>query len=330
MAKLKYEFLAQYNDANGTPLRSVMFGHIHKLSRLASIVPGVSNWIIQQPTIRRFMDRWIGIDERRTLPAFADETFEAWFKKRKSRPGADEGEPVGRVILFHDTFLNYNHPEIGRAATELLETAGYEVRLADRVCCGRPMISKGLAEEARKNAGHNVRELHRWVEAGYSVVGCEPSCLLTFRDEYRDLLTGTQVEQVAESSFLLEEFIDRETKAGRWTLKYASSRKKALLHTHCHEKALIGSEYLKRILSPAYDVEEVDSGCCGMAGSFGYEKEHYDTSLAVGQRRLLPAIEKAHDSVVITPGVSCRQQIADTTNRQALHPAEALLEALVT
>jgi Fe-S oxidoreductase len=192
------------------------------------------------------------------------------------------------------------------------------------------MISKGLAEEARKNAGHNVRELHRWVEAGYSVVGCEPSCLLTFRDEYRDLLTGTQVEQVAESSFLLEEFIDRETKAGRWTLKYASSRKKALLHTHCHEKALIGSEYLKRILSPAYDVEEVDSGCCGMAGSFGYEKEHYDTSLAVGQRRLLPAIEKAHDSVVITPGVSCRQQIADTTNRQALHPAEALLEALVT
>ena len=330
MAKLKYEFLAQYNDTNGTPLRSAIFGHIHKLNHLAALMPTLSNWMVERPTIRRLMDRWLGIDERRTLPQFAEQTFEAWFKKRKKSLNRVPGEPVGKVILFHDTFLNTNHPEIGKAATELLETAGYEVRLADRVCCGRPMISKGLAETARQMAGHNVRELHRWVRAGYSVVGCEPSCLLTFRDEYRDLLTGPEVEQVADRSFLLEEFIDRETKANRWKLTYSDPRRKALLHTHCHEKALVGSAILKRVLAEAYEVDEIDSGCCGMAGSFGYEKEHYEISLAVGRRRLIPAVEKATDSVVITPGVSCRQQIEDMTGRRALHPAEALVSAMQT
>jgi Fe-S oxidoreductase len=223
--------------------------------------------------------------------------------------------------------MNYNHPEIGRAATELLETAGYEVRLSDRVCCGRPMISKGLAETARAHAAHNVRELHRWVSAGYAVVGCEPSCLLTFRDEYRDLVSGSEVDLVAESSFLLEEFIDREMGAGRWKLRFAEPRPNALLHTHCHERALVGSEPLKRVLGQAYAVDEVDSGCCGMAGSFGYEKEHYEVSMAVGRRRLLPAVDNRRDAIVIAPGVSCRAQIEDATGRQALHPAEALLNA---
>jgi Fe-S oxidoreductase len=272
------------------------------------------------------MDRWIGIDERRTLPRFADQTFEAGFRKRPPRP--DFPEPIGRVVLFHDTFMNFNHPEIGRAATGLLEAAGYEVRLADRVCCGRPMISKGLVETARRHAAHNVRELYRWVSAGYAVVGCEPSCLLTFRDEYRNLVSGPEVERVAESSFLLEEFIDRETGAGRWKLRFLESKPRALLHTHCHQKALVGSEQLKRVLNQAYAVDEVDSGCCGMAGSFGYEKEHYDVSMAVGRRRLFPAVEKDRNAIVIAPGVSCRAQIADAAGRQALHPAEALLAAL--
>ena len=274
------------------------------------------------------MDRWIGIDERRVLPKFANQTFETLFSRRQMSPKSVLDETIGKVILFHDTFLNYNHPEIGMAATFLLDAAGYEVRLADRVCCGRPMISKGLPEAARKNAVHNVRELHHWVTEGYSVVGCEPSCLLTFREEYRDLLTGDQVDQVAEASFLLEEFIDMEMKAGRWNLTYSQSKPKALLHTHCHEKALVGSATLKRVLAEAYEVEEIDSGCCGMAGSFGYEKEHYEISLAVGRRRLLPAVEKEAESVVITPGVSCRHQIQSMTGRRALHPAEALVSAL--
>jgi Fe-S oxidoreductase len=262
------------------------------------------------------------------MPYFAPETFESWFRKRETPPPA--GEPVGRVILFHDTFLNYNHPEIGRAATRLLERAGYQVRLADRVCCGRPMISKGLAENARANAARNVAELYRWVSKGYAVVGCEPSCMLSFRDEYRDLVSGSEVDAVASRTFLLEEFIADEIEAGRWRLEYAGARRKAVLHTHCHEKALVGSRPLTRILAQAYDVEEIDSGCCGMAGSFGYEKEHYDVSRRAGERRLLPRVREATDSVVIAPGVSCRQQIADLAGRRALHPAEALLDAAVS
>ncbi len=327
MAKLKYEFLAQYNDKNGTPLRSILFGHIHSLSHAASLWPGAANRMMQNPTLRGLMDRFIGIDRRRKLPMFADETFEAWFRKRPPRR-ADNNTSTGKVVLFHDTFMNFNHPEIGKATTQLLEAAGYEVRLADRVCCGRPMISKGMAETARSYAAHNVEELLGWVEEGYTVVGCEPSCILTFRDEYTDLLEGEAVGKVGEACLLLDEFVDRETREGRWRLEFGAIRKKALLHTHCHQKALVGSTHLNKMLSAAYDVSEIDSGCCGMAGSFGYEKEHYDVSLQVGQRRLLPAVENDNDSVVITPGVSCRQQIFDTTGRQALHPAEALVAAM--
>ena len=281
--------------------------------------------MIQSPMLRRLMDRFLGIDARRQLPAFAKETFEAWFSRR---PIASPSAPVGRVVLFHDTFMNFNHPEVGQATTRLLEASGYEVQLADRVCCGRPMISKGLAETARTHAAHNVRELLKWVEAGYTIVGCEPSCILTFRDEYRDLVEGDAVQKVADACLLLDEFIDRETREGRWRLQFGPSREKALLHTHCHQKALVGSSHLKNMLGAAYDLTEVDSGCCGMAGSFGYEKAHYDVSIDVGERRLLPAVRSAPDAVVITPGISCRQQIHDTTGRDALHPAEALVRAM--
>ena len=190
------------------------------------------------------------------------------------------------------------------------------------------MISKGLPEEARANAKYNVQELHSWVEKGYLIVGCEPSCIFTFRDEYPDLLKGDDVTAVAKSSFLLEEFIMREKQAGRWKLEFRRQQKKALIHGHCHEKALVGSRYLKETIALAYPVEEVDSGCCGMAGSFGYEKEHYDISMAVGRRRLFPAVEKNADAIVVAPGISCRQQVEHATGRRPLHPAEALVQAL--
>ncbi|MBI2149044.1 MAG: FAD-binding protein, partial [Acidobacteria bacterium] len=287
MAKLKYEFLAQYNEANGTPLRSKMFANIHALSKAASAWPSLANWTLTNPVIRRALDRFIGIDSRRTLPPFAPQTFESWFAKRpKFEIRNSKSEISGKVVLFHDTFINYNYPDIGIAATRLLKAAGYEVRLAERKCCGRPMISKGLPEAARENAVFNVRQLHTWVEQGYSVVGCEPSCILTFRDEYPDLVQGPHTTDVAKASFLLEEFIVNEKQAGRWPLAFKRQQTKALVHGHCHEKALIGSRYLKEALALAYPVEEVDSGCCGMAGSFGYEKEHYDISMAIGRRRL--------------------------------------------
>ena len=327
MAKLKYEALAQSNERNGTPLRSVLFGHIHRLSQAASMWPAAANKALENPLLRRIMDRYLGIDARRPLPRFADETFETWFRKRKKAADGDVG-PNGKVVLFHDTFMNFNHPEIGRAATRLLEAAGYEVRLAPRGCCGRPMISKGLAATARQHAEHNVEVLTSWVDAGYAIVGCEPSCMLTFRDEYPDLVDRKRAEDVGARTFLLEEFIAAEMEAGNWNLKATTARSRALLHTHCHEKALIGSSALKRALELAFDVEELDSGCCGMAGSFGYEKEHYDVSMAVGRQRLFERVER-DETMIITPGVSCRQQIEHATGTQALHPAEALADALV-
>jgi Fe-S oxidoreductase len=325
MAKLKYEFLAHYNEANGTPLRALMFAHIHALSSLASVFPSFANRAVTNSIVRRALDKFAGIDSRRQLPQFASQTFESWFRKRKT---SSNNGSTGKVVLFHDTFTNFNYPEIGKAASHLLEAAGYEVRLADRKCCGRPMISKGLAEVARQNAEYNVTQLHAFVEQGYAIVGFEPSCILTFRDEYRDLLKGRRVNELADSSFLLEEFIIREKHAGRWKLELRRQAKKALIHGHCHEKALIGSKYLKDALSLAYSVEEIDSGCCGMAGSFGYEKEHYDVSIAIGGRRLFPAIDKNPDAIVVAPGISCRQQVEHATGRRALHPAEALVQAL--
>jgi len=325
MAKLKYEFLAHYNEENGTPLRSRMFARIHSFGKMASLWPGLANTVMGRPIVRKLLDRYLGIDARRKLPPIATQTFEGWFKKR-NRPAP--AVSTGKVVLFHDTFIDFNYPEIGRATTTLLEAAGYEVALANRQCCGRPMISKGLPEEARANASFNVSQLSSFVERGYSIVGCEPSCILTFRDEYPDLLKGSAVQSVAASSFLLEEFIVREKKEGRWRLDLKKQPQKALIHGHCHEKALIGSRFLKETMALAYDVEEIDSGCCGMAGSFGFEKEHYDISMAIGQRRLFPAVKQQPNTVVVAPGVSCRQQLEHATGRKALHPAEALLLAL--
>ena len=330
LAKLKYEFLAHYNEINGTPLRSRMFANIHAMSKAASIWPSMANWTLTSPMMRRLMDRFVGIDARRKLPLFASQTFESWFARRgKLQNGnSNSGASAGKVVLFHDTFINYNYPDIGRATVQLLEAAGYEVRLAERKCCGRPMISKGLADAARENASFNVRQLQPFVENGYSIVGCEPSCILTFRDEYPDLVKGAHATAVAKASFLLEEFIVKEKQAGRWKLEFKRQQSKALVHGHCHEKALIGSRYLKEALSMAYPVEEIDSGCCGMAGSFGYEKEHYETSIAIGRRRLFPAVENNPNAIVVAPGISCRQQVEHATGRRPLHPAEALVQAL--
>lgn len=329
MAKLKYEFLAHYNEANRAPLRSKMFAHIHTLSRIGSRWPSMTNWMLTNPGVRRLLDRFVAIDSRRKLPLFAQQTFESWFVKRPPSEFRNSNSKLsGKVVLFHDTFINYNDPDIGKAATRLLEAAGYEVRLAERKCCGRPMISKGFPEAARANAAFNVRQLHSFVKSGYSIVGCEPSCILTFRDEYPDLIKGSEVIDVAKAAFLLEEFIVNERETGRWKLDFKRQQRKALIHGHCHEKALIGSRYLKDALAMAYPVEEVDSGCCGMAGSFGYEKEHYEVSVAVGRRRLVPAVENNPEAIVIAPGISCRQQVEHATGRRPLHPAEALVMAL--
>ncbi len=325
MAKLKYEFLAHYYRANGLPLRNRLFGRIERLSRLGSRLAPLSNWVAGSRLHRWLLERFVGIDRRRPLPTFARETFTDWFVRRATPSAGTRGE----VVLFHDTFVTYNAPQIGKAAVQLLERAGYAVRLVDKKCCGRPLISKGMLDEAKAHAAWNVDHLLPYAERGVAIVGLEPSCLLTLRDECVDLLRSDAARQVAKQSFLLEEFLDRERRKGL-SLPFGADGRKALLHGHCHQKALVGTAPTVAALRWAgFDVQEVDSGCCGMAGSFGFETEHYDLSVALGNRRLAPAVKAAGPAVeVVAPGISCRQQIEHLAGRRAKHPAEVLWESL--
>jgi FAD/FMN-containing dehydrogenase/Fe-S oxidoreductase len=325
MAKLKYEFLYHYYQANGLPLRNRMFGRVARMNRLASRLPGLFNWISGLAPSRWALEKLAGIDRRRPLPALAAQTFTDWFA-RHAPPAA---APRGEVVLFNDTFTTYNVPDIARAAVEVLEAGGYRVVLVDRTCCGRPLISKGMLAEAREHAAWNVARLAPYARRGVAIIGLEPSCLLTLRDETVDLLRTDDARAVARQSLLFEEFLLRERTRGL-TLGFAAGTRKALLHGHCHQKALVGTAPTVGVLRWAgFEVEEVDSGCCGMAGSFGFEREHYDISVALGNRRLAPAVKAAlPETEIVAPGISCRQQIQHLAGRRAKHPAEVLREAL--
>ena len=328
MAKLKSEFLARYYEKHGIPFRARLFAHAAVVGRWGSRLIPFSNWAGSIPGSRWLLHSLVGIDKRRPLPPFASPTFTQWFQRRgESSPG-----PRGPVALFADTFMTYHYPEVGIAATKLLEGLGYQVILADSGCCGRTFLSKGFVREVADRARVAVDRLSRHVEAGIPIVGCEPSCLLTLRDEYRDLVDGPGAEAVARQCFLLEEFLLDRHQRGDLPLALRPVERRVLVHGHCHQKALVGTrptiEALRLI--PGLIVEEVDSGCCGMAGSFGFESEHYDLSVAIGRQRLFPAIEKAPvRTEIVASGVSCRQQILHGTGRQAKHPAQVLAEVLV-
>ena len=218
MAKLKYEFLYRYHAANGQSLRNRLFGNISRLSRLGSFFAPISNWSLGSQIAKDLLDELIGIDKRRTLPPFASQSFTQWFKARGGSPAT--ATTRGQVLLFPDTFTNYNHPELGRAATAVLERLGYQVVVPSTVCCGRPMLSKGMLDKARSNARANVDTVFPYVEKGARLVGLEPSCILGFRDDYVDLLGGEpRARAVAESSMLIEEFVLQATQdggAGAW------------------------------------------------------------------------------------------------------------------
>ncbi len=326
MAKIKYEFLAQYFGKHGVPLRARMFANVETLNRWGSRVAPVSNWVMRNSATKRILQSFFGIAMQRDFPPFSRTTLLDWFKHRpRNEPATGK-----KAVLFNDCFMTYNYPQIGRAAVGLLERLGFDVLLADKVCCGRPMISKGLVVEARNCARHNVEALREYAADGIPIIGCEPSCLLTLRDEYLDLLKGDEVKAVAGGSFMIEEFLASGLESGAWSSAKASGRK-LLLHGHCHQKAHIGMGPLVRCLQDlgGFEVSEVDSGCCGMAGSFGFEAEHYEMSLEIGKRRLFKAVEAARKDVeIVAAGVSCRQQIEHGTGRVARHPVEALAEAL--
>ena len=311
---------------HGNRRRAWMVANNHRLARVGSRLAPVSNWLLRAPGMGWATDRLLGVHRDRPLPPFARPTFPTWFGRHT--PSGDGHR--GTVLLFHDTFMDFNFPDAGIAATELLERAGFRVELTDTVCCGRPMISKGMLGEARDLAAYNVARLAGHARQGLPIVGLEPSCLLTLRDEYVDLLRSEESRLVAKQSLLLEEFVQRELAAGRRPAFAPGNGRKVLLHGHCHQKALVGTAPTVAVLKAAgYEVSEVDAGCCGMAGSFGFEAEHYELSLQIAGRRLVPAVKAAGPEVAVcAPGISCRQQIEHTTGRRAKHPAELLFEAL--
>ncbi|MBI2165200.1 MAG: FAD-binding protein [Chloroflexi bacterium] len=328
MAKLKYEFLFHYYSKHGYPLRARLFARTGTLNRLGCALAPVSNW-----AARSLPTRWavsaLGIHPGRRLPPFARPTFEAWFRRR--RPSPTPGER-GTVLYLNDTFTNYNYPAVGQAAVKVLEALGYRVQLWPAACCGRTLISKGMLERAQSQARKTVEALFPLVQQGMKIVGTEPSCLLTLRDEYADLLPGDErARLVAENALLLDEFIvaAQEDGAARG-LALKPIARKALFHGHCHQKALVGTEASLQALRmvPGLEVKALDAGCCGMAGAFGFEKEHYDVSMKIGEQRLFPAVRAAPDALVIVTGVSCRQQVEHGTGAKPLHLAEVLAMAL--
>jgi Fe-S oxidoreductase len=277
-------------------------------------------------------ERLLGISRHRSLPHFARTNFARWFERHRKLGGAPSR---GTVVLFPDTFTLYNEPQIGIAATRLLETLGYEVILPRRrVCCGRPMISKGLLDEAKRLGRAQLHALAQYAERGLPIIGLEPSCLLTFRDEYPDLLDDRRCEALRSQSMLLDEFLLRELKRGALQpgdfCRAPLPARPALLHGHCHQKALASTSATLSLLRAAgLEPRELDSGCCGMAGSFGYEREHYAISLKIGERVLLPAVRAAPaETVIVAMGTSCRQQIAHGAGRPAQHLAEVLWSRL--
>ena len=331
MAKLKYEFLDGYNRVHGLPLRARVFANINLLSRLGSRLAPVSNWLAGNPLSRFALHMAMGVHARRRLPAFMRPGFpELFASKMASGEYTREGK-LGSVVLFNDTFMNYNYPQIGVAAVELLQRAGFGVILANAACCARPMFSKGLLDKARSHARHNVDLLFPYAQRGIPIVGCEPSCLLTLRDEYPDLLGDDKAKTVGANAWLIDEFLAMLHDEGKLNIDFAETEKKVLFHGHCHQKALVGTRHSMAVLRlpPGYQVEEVSSGCCGMAGSFGYEKEHYEISMAIGRERLFPAVEaKGEDWEIAVMGISCRQQIEHGTGRPARHLVEVLRDAI--
>ena len=328
MAKLKYEFLNRYQERHGVPLRSRLFGNINALNRLGSRYAPMTNWIAGNGLGKALVSALLGISSRRQQPRFARQSLPDWFAQRdRSRIAAAK---FGAVALYNDTFMNYNYPEIGIAAVELLEAAGYEVQLVNGGCCGRPMISKGMLDQARELARSNMAGLYDFARQGIPIVGCEPSCLLTLRDEYPEFVPEEQARVVAEHSFLIDEFLAQAKSNDRLDLTFRDVDKRVLFHGHCHQKAMVGTEQSLAALRlvPGYEVELINAGCCGMAGSFGFEKEHYDISMQIGGLALFPSIESKPDWEVAVMGVSCRQQVEHGTGRKARHLVEILRDAV--
>jgi Fe-S oxidoreductase len=330
MARLKSEFLNAWHERHGLPLRSRLFGNLGTLSRAGSRIAPLVNTVGGWGWTRRLSEVVLGVARERALPSLARRRFSQWFAEQETAQSGDE------VVLFLDTYTETMAPEIGIAAVEVLAAAGCKVVLAEgQGCCGRPMISKGMLRQARNAAARNLDALGAYAEDGVPIVGLEPSCLLTLRDEYLEFFpSDNRARMIAGQAVLIEEYMVRPGADGtkpidRLTLD--GPPRDITLHGHCYTKSLVGSAPMLEMLGRiSTSLEDIPSGCCGMAGSFGYEREHYNLSRQIGELALLPAVREAAASgrVIAAAGTSCRGQILDGTGRRALHPIEVVASRL--
>jgi FAD/FMN-containing dehydrogenase/Fe-S oxidoreductase len=322
MATYKAEFLAHYYEGRSRPRAAYAMGWIYRWAGLARLAPWLVNFLGRAPVTSHLMKFMGGISQQRNMPAFATETFTSWFRKREEK---NQDRPP--VILWPDTFSNNFSPDIAKAAVEVLEHAGYQARIPTAsLCCGRPLYDFGMLDQARATLEQTLTALQTDIEAGTPIIGLEPSCVSVFRDEMTNLLgKNLAAQRLRSQTYLLSEFLINQADYRPPQLK-----RKALVHGHCHHKSVLkfDSEFelLKRT---GLDFQLLDSGCCGMAGSFGFEADKYDVSVKIGERVLLPAVRNASaDTLIITNGFSCYQQIEGLTGRRALHIAEVLQMAI--
>lgn len=335
MAKMKIEALYHYQEKHGYSLRNRLLGHIGQLFALARPIAPFFNWLNHLTPIKKLLDRTLGIAIKRPLPQLVRTTFSQQFAKQTK---LSMGLPI---ILLSDTFTEFCHPEIGLAAAKLLQALGYQVIVPSWVCCGRTMASKGLLKQSAHHLKLLIQQLYPYAHEDIPIIGLEPSCLTMLSDESRGILGKAwpegeqQIKTVSQSSVTLDAFLYRHLHQGALPLPWKRDLEPThyLFHGHCHQKAWEGTKYTQTILEsiPNATVHEIVAGCCGMAGSFGYESEHIELSLQIGELKLFPAIRKTSErTILVANGMSCRSQIMDGTQRQALHLAEALVQNLVT
>ena len=334
MASMKAEFLYQYQKTNGVPLRSRAFGYINELNELGSTFAGVSNFFLKNKLTSGLLKSVLGVAPQRNLPEISSISLRNWFAKNyDALPGA--AVEIKKVYFFVDEFTNHNDTQIGIKAISLLKRLGYGVMVVDHEESGRSALSKGLLPKAKKHAEANVRAFRNLVNGNTPLIGLEPSAILSFRDEYPRIVSSELVEdakKLKNHCLVIDEFLGREVAAGNIQADlFTAQARKIKLHGHCHQKALSSMNWTQKFLSlPAnYTVELIPSGCCGMAGSFGYEAEHFEISQQIGELVLFPAVRNSdQETLIAAPGTSCRHQIADGTGRKAMHPVEILWEAL--
>lgn len=331
MAKLKAEFLQHYYDANGVPFRSKLIANFTATAKLGSLMPSLYNAVMRNGITGGIIKKISGFAIKRSMPSISKQTLMSWYQKNYKAPH----NPIKQVYLFCDEFTNYNDAEIGIKAIQLLTALRYEVILPKHLESGRTWLSKGLVRKAKQIANANIVLLGNIVSLSKPIIGFEPSAILTFRDEYPDLATDENLlaaQNLAVNSFFIDEFLAREIEQGNISQDiFTQESKSILLHGHCQQKAVSNlSDSVKVLSFPAnYKVETIPSGCCGMAGSFGYEKEHYEVSMNIGELVLFPKVRvHQHTCIIAAPGTSCRHQIKDGTGANALHTVEVLFEAL--